>query len=122
LEKPVWGPREAAQKINAAITAGEKPVVMFGPEAAGLDSDEVARADAILAYPTNPGFPSINLANAVALFCFAMGEARQAGEAPEWYRDAVVRRPRKRSSKPFSSISRPSSSAAVSFIRPTRRR
>lgn len=89
LEKPVWGPREAAQKINAAIALGEKPVVMFGPEAAGLDSEEVARADAILAYPTNPGFPSINLANAVALFCFAMGEARQSEDAPEWYRDPI---------------------------------
>src|SRR5215470_3770746 len=32
LEKPVWGPREAALKIRAALAAGEKPVIVFGPE------------------------------------------------------------------------------------------
>jgi tRNA(Leu) C34 or U34 (ribose-2'-O)-methylase TrmL len=55
LEKPVWGPREAAMKIRAAITAGERPVVMFGPEASGMETDEVAKADAILTLPVNPG-------------------------------------------------------------------
>jgi tRNA/rRNA methyltransferase len=83
------GPREAALKLRAAIAAGERPVVMFGPEASGLESDEVARADAILTFPTNPGFPSINLAQAAALFCFAWGEARQESDAPEWFRDPV---------------------------------
>ncbi len=89
LEKPVWGPREAALNLRAAIAAGERPVVIFGPEAAGLENDEVARADAIVTYPTNPGFPSINLSTAVALFAFAWGEARQEGDAPEWFRDPV---------------------------------
>ncbi len=87
LEKPVWGPREAALNIRAAIEAGERPLVMFGPEAAGLETDEVSRADAVLTYPTNPGFPSINLSNAIALFSFAMGEARQAGDIPPWFRE-----------------------------------
>jgi tRNA/rRNA methyltransferase len=56
MEKPVWGPRVAAANLRAAIAAGERPVVMFGPEAAGLESDEVAKADAILTLPVNPGF------------------------------------------------------------------
>lgn len=89
LEKPVWGPREAVLKLAAALAAGERPVVMFGPEAAGLESEEVARADAILTYPTNPGFPSINLSAAAALFCFAWGEARQEHDLPAWFRDPV---------------------------------
>ncbi|MET0183463.1 MAG: RNA methyltransferase [Caulobacterales bacterium] len=89
LEKPVWGPREAAENIRAALAKGERPVVMFGPEAAGMENEEVARADAILSYPTNPGFPSINLSTAVALFCFAYGETRTGGAAPEWFRDPV---------------------------------
>jgi tRNA/rRNA methyltransferase len=87
MEKPVWGPREAAEKIRAAIAAGERPVVMFGPEAAGLESDEVARADAILTLPVNPGFASLNLANAVTVFAFACAEARQGASAPAWFRD-----------------------------------
>jgi tRNA/rRNA methyltransferase len=89
LEKPVWGPRQAALNIRAAIAAGERPLVMFGPEAAGLESEEVARADAILTLPVNPGFASLNLANAVAVFAFAYAETRQEGDLPVWFHDAV---------------------------------
>jgi tRNA/rRNA methyltransferase len=87
LEKPVWGPREAAMKLRAAIAADERPVVMFGPEAAGMETDEIARADAILTLPVNPAFASLNLANAVAVFAYAYAEARQDGEIPSWFRD-----------------------------------
>lgn len=86
MEKPVWGPREAAEKLRAAITAGERPVVMFGPEAAGMESDEIAKADAILTLPVNPGFASLNLANAVAVFSYAFAETRQAEGTPDWFR------------------------------------
>jgi tRNA/rRNA methyltransferase len=85
MEKPVWGPREAAEKLRAAIAAGERPVVMFGPEAAGLETEDVARAEAILTLPVNPGFASLNLANAVAVFAFAFAETRQATSAPTWF-------------------------------------
>lgn len=85
MEKPVWGAREAAANLRAAAAAGERPLVVFGPEAAGLANEEVARADALMSYPVNPGFPSLNLANAVALFCFAYGEARQGADAPSWF-------------------------------------
>jgi tRNA/rRNA methyltransferase len=87
LEKPVWGPRQAAENVRAAIAAGERPVVMFGPEAAGLETDEVARADAILTLPVNPGFASLNLANAAAVFAFAYAEVRQSEDLPVWFRD-----------------------------------
>lgn len=85
MEKPVWGPRQAAANIRAAIAAGERPVVMFGPEAAGMESDEIARADAILTLPVNPGFASLNLANAVAVFAYAYAEARQQTDVPSWF-------------------------------------
>lgn len=89
MEKPVWGPREAAENLRAAIAAGERPVVMFGPEAAGMESDEIARAEAILTLPVNPGFASLNLANAVAVFAFAYAEARQGRSAPAWFADTA---------------------------------
>ena len=88
MEKPVWGPREAAEKLRAAIEAGERPLVMFGPEAAGMESDEIARADAVLTLPVNPAFASLNLANAVSIFAFAYAEARQSESVPPWFRDA----------------------------------
>lgn len=87
MEKPVWGPREAARNIRAALAAGERPVVMFGPEAAGLETEDVARADAILTLPVNPGFASLNLANAVAVFAYAYAEARQQTDIPIWFAD-----------------------------------
>jgi tRNA/rRNA methyltransferase len=87
LEKPAWGPRQAAENLRAAIAAGERPVVMFGPEAAGMETEEVARADALLTLPVNPAFASLNLANAVAVFGFAYAEARQGHDLPAWFRD-----------------------------------
>lgn len=86
LDKPVWGPGEAAAKLRAAVAAGERPIVLFGAEASGLTNEEVARADAILTYPVNPGFASLNLANAVAAFCAFYGEARAGGAPPLWFR------------------------------------
>ena len=86
LEKPVWGARETAANLRAAIAAGERPVVMFGPEASGMETDEIARADAIMTLPVNPGFASLNLANAVAVFAYAFAEARQETDVPEWFK------------------------------------
>jgi tRNA/rRNA methyltransferase len=87
LEKPVWGPREAAENLHAAILAGEKPMVLFGAEAHGLTNEEIARADVILTYPVNPGFASLNLANAAAVFCFAYGQARDGPAPPAWFKE-----------------------------------
>ncbi|MGE0292815.1 MAG: RNA methyltransferase [Hyphomonadaceae bacterium] len=90
LEKPVWGPRETAAKLKAAIAAGERPVVMFGPEASGMETDEIAKADAILTLPVNPGFASLNLGNAVAVFAYAYAEARQEIDTPSWFREGAA--------------------------------
>lgn len=87
MQKPVWGAREAALKIRAALAAGERPAVMFGPEASGLETEDVARADAILTLPVNPGFASLNLANAAAIFCHAYAEVRQEASIPPWFAD-----------------------------------
>jgi tRNA/rRNA methyltransferase len=89
LEKPVMAPREAAERVRAALLAGARPAVLFGAEAGGLTNEEVARADAIMTYPVNPGFASLNLAQAVAVFCFAYGETRQATAVPSWFADPV---------------------------------
>ena len=89
MEKPVWAPREAAAQLRAAVQAGARPAVIFGAEANGLTNDEIARADAIVTYPVNPGFASLNLAQAVAVFAFAYGEARQESDLPQWFADAL---------------------------------
>lgn len=79
VAKPVTGPREAAQNIRALAATGTRAGVMFGPERTGLTNEDLSLADEILTFPVDPGFPSINLAQAVLLFAY---EWRLAGFAP----------------------------------------
>ena len=70
LTKPVHAP-EAAMRLAAERAArGERVAVLFGSERAGLENDDVARANAIVSVPTNPDFPSINLAQCVLLMAY----------------------------------------------------
>ena len=64
--KPVQTPARPC-RTAARITAGEKHGMLFGPERTGLDNDDVALADAILTFPVNPAYASLNLAQAVLL-------------------------------------------------------
>ena len=43
---------------------------MFGPEASGLDNDEVVLADILVTASLNPGYPSLNLAQGVLLMAW----------------------------------------------------
>jgi tRNA/rRNA methyltransferase len=52
---------------RARTGQGARIAVIFGPERAGLENDDVARANAIITVPVNPDFPSLNLAQAVLL-------------------------------------------------------
>jgi tRNA/rRNA methyltransferase len=79
VAKPVVGPREAALHVRALAAEGSRAGVMFGPERAGLNNEDLSLADEILTYPVDPGFASINLAQAVLLFGY---EWRLAGFAP----------------------------------------
>ena len=67
LTKPVLSPEEAMRTAAEKTAAGEKVAVVFGPERAGLENEEVARANAIISVPVNPDFPSLNLAQCVLL-------------------------------------------------------
>jgi tRNA/rRNA methyltransferase len=78
MVKPVLTPRAAAARLRAHAAAGEACGVLFGPERAGLTNDDIALADAIVTVPLNPGFASLNLAQAVLLVAY---EWFQAGDA-----------------------------------------
>jgi tRNA/rRNA methyltransferase len=67
MTKPVVTPRLAASEIREKGAAGIRCGVLFGPEAKGLHNDDIALSDAILMAPLNPGFSSLNLAQAVLL-------------------------------------------------------
>lgn len=78
LTKPVVSPERAMEMAREKIAAGEKVAVLFGPERAGLENDDIARANAIISVPVNPDFASLNLAQCVLLTAYEW--RRQAGE------------------------------------------
>ncbi len=53
-------------------------VLVFGPERSGLTTEEVRRAQGRLALPTRPGFPVLNLAQAVAATLALLAGGRAA--------------------------------------------
>ena len=71
MTKRVLTPRRAAEEIRTAHqSSGARTGVLFGKEAKGLSNEDVALADAILNAPLNPGFSSLNLAQAVFLVSY----------------------------------------------------
>jgi len=80
LEIPVIGTGEVGAALQAFAASGIKTAIMFGPEKAGLTNENVVLADAILTYPINPAFQSLNLAQAVNIFAYIWKSAE--GTAP----------------------------------------
>ncbi len=78
LAKPVLSPERAMEQARALVAAGKKVGVLFGPERAGLENDDIARANAIVTIPVNPEFFSLNLAQSVLLLAYEW--RRQGGE------------------------------------------
>ena len=70
LTKPVFSPEHAMAEAWRRISAGQKVAVMFGPERAGLENDDIIRANAIISVPVNPEFASLNLAQCVLLMSY----------------------------------------------------
>lgn len=67
LVMPVLGPEEMADRIAALP---ERSAILFGPERSGLETEDVALANAIVTVPINPDFGSLNLAQAVILLAY----------------------------------------------------
>ncbi|HXZ16959.1 MAG TPA: RNA methyltransferase [Roseiarcus sp.] len=87
--KAVMTPSAAMAEASAAAAAGEKPAILFGPERTGLDNDEIALAGAIVTFPTNPAYASLNLAQATLLCGYEWFKAAH-GDAPP---PSVIPRP-----------------------------
>lgn len=78
VTKPVVTPDEAARAIHEEPG---KSAILFGREASGLETDDVALARTILTVPINPEFGSLNLAQAVILCAY------------EWSKQAALVQP-----------------------------
>jgi tRNA/rRNA methyltransferase len=67
LRKPVLTPEQAVEEAGRRIGRGERCGFLFGRERNGLETAEVANADAIVMIPVNSRFASLNLAQAVLI-------------------------------------------------------
>ena len=80
LTKPVVTPERAMMMAREMAAAGKRVGVLFGPERAGLENEDVAQAQAIVTVPVNPEFFSLNLAQCVLLLGYEWG--RQGSSVP----------------------------------------
>lgn len=71
MQKPVYSTRTAVDALGAHPG---KTGVLFGAEKSGLPNEAVVMCDAILTYPVNTSFASLNLAQAVGVFAHAWGD------------------------------------------------
>lgn len=80
-KRNVQRPREAAGELLAAADAG--PVaLLFGREDKGLSNDALDRCHRVVTIPSEPEYPSLNLAHAVLVMSYELALARGAGERP----------------------------------------
>jgi tRNA/rRNA methyltransferase len=70
LVKPVLTPEQAVVEMRRRIGEGQRCGVLFGPERNGLETEEIANADAAVMAPVNPNFASLNLAQAALLISY----------------------------------------------------
>ena len=79
LVMPVLGPDQMADRISASP---ERSAIVFGPERSGLETEEVALANAIVTVPINPDFASLNLAQAVILLAYEWSRRSELAQPP----------------------------------------
>ncbi|HEY5307796.1 MAG TPA: TrmH family RNA methyltransferase, partial [Casimicrobiaceae bacterium] len=80
--KPVVAPEAAAQQMAGEFKGGGTVGILFGRERYGLQNEEVALANRIITFPVNPGFASLNLAQAVLLIGYEWFKLQTAGALP----------------------------------------
>jgi tRNA/rRNA methyltransferase len=82
MVKPVVTPREAAAMMREAAARGQRSGILFGPERSGLTADDLAPVQTIVTCPVNPGFGSLNLAQAVLLMGYEWFQAGDPAQLP----------------------------------------
>lgn len=70
-------PLPLLEVVPAAVRASQKNVVafVFGDERDGLTRDELMRCHRLIAIPTNPDFPALNVAQAVGIIAYELTRA-----------------------------------------------
>jgi tRNA/rRNA methyltransferase len=79
--KPVWTPRHAAGELATRVAADSKTGILFGRERSGLTNHDIGLTDVIIEAPLNPGYSSLNLAQAVLIIGYEWFQETHSSEA-----------------------------------------
>jgi len=71
LPVPMLDPRECAEMV-VQQPAQTRTAIVFGRERTGLSNDELDRCHYLVQIPTNPDYPSLNLAAAVQVIAYEL--------------------------------------------------
>jgi tRNA/rRNA methyltransferase len=118
--KPVVAPEAAAQQIGSELKGGATVGILFGRERYGLQNEEVALADRIITFPVNPGFASLNLAQAVLLMGYEWFKLATSGALPFAMPERSERASQHQMQAFFDNLVRELD--AVEFLRPAEKR
>lgn len=80
--KRLLAPDAALAETVRSLSAGESAGILFGRERTGLENDDISYADALVTFPVDPGFSSLNLAQAVLLVGYEWVRASNAAVLP----------------------------------------
>ncbi len=86
VRRGFWGPPDAQIPVLLDALAATPVALVFGPEPSGLTVDEIAACHAMASVPVDPDYPSMNLAQAVAVTLYELRRqwlARAAAAPPD---------------------------------------
>lgn len=70
-------PGELAELAYSTLSDEHTMAVVFGREESGLTTEEIAACQRTATIPTWPEFPTMNLAQSVAIFCYELAKAHR---------------------------------------------
>ena len=73
---------DPAAMAAAIASSPARSAILFGPERAGLETEEVAVASHIVTVPINPAFGSLNLAQAVIVLAYEWSKQQALAQPP----------------------------------------
>ena len=74
-EQPVISLPDLTEILCPKLASGNRVALVFGPEKHGLTRDDLSWCHALIEIPTDPGQPSMNLGQAVAVILYELSRA-----------------------------------------------
>ena len=74
---------ESLASLFSTLQEAQTLAVVFGREDSGLTGEEIAQCQRVVTIPTNPGFPTMNLAQEVGVICYELSAVQHVPRTRE---------------------------------------